>query len=48
MSYRAIPKEDLRTSIRLVELTEKRAEKLERQQKMMSRGPYFQITHTPK
>lgn len=48
MSYLAIPKEDLRNSIRLVELAEKRAEKREKLQKMISRGPFFEITRTSK
>lgn len=46
MSYQDIPVEDLRNSIRLVELAEKRAEKHEKLQRLMSKGPVFEITRS--
>lgn len=46
MSYRDIPVEDLRNSIRLVELAEKRAEKHEKLQRLISKGPVFEITRS--
>ena len=41
MSYRDIPVEDLRSSLRLVELAEKRAEKHEKLQRLLSKGAVF-------
>lgn len=46
MSYRDIPVEDLRNSIRLVELAEKQAEKHEKLQRLISKGPVFEITRS--
>ena len=48
MSFRDIPVEDLRTSLRLVELAEKRAEKHEKLQRLLSKGPFFEITRISK
>ena len=48
MSYRDIPVEDLRSSLRLVELAEKRAEKHEKLQRLLSKGAVFEITRTSK
>ena len=46
MSYQDIPVEVLKNSIRLVELAEKRAEKQEKLQRLISKGPVFEITQS--